>query len=160
RSGAVAIRTARPVRMNKVRPTPNATDVEEIVVTAQKREERLKDVPVPVSVINTQVLSENNQVLIRDYYTSVPGLYLLTDVVTEQTLYIRGLPAGGIVVDDIPFSATTSYLGSEYMPDIDPGDLDRIEVLRGPQGTLYGANSMGGLIKYVTKEPSPDAYSG
>ena len=55
---------------------------------------------------------------------------------------------------------STTYTSGAQVPDIDPGDLDHIEVLRGPQGTLYGANSMGGLVKYVTVDPSTMAFSG
>src|SRR5213076_2856155 len=61
-----------------------------------------------------------------------------------------------IMIDDVPFGGT----GSQQMPDLDPGDLARIEVLRGPQGTLYGASSMGGLVKFVTVDPAFDAVSG
>ena len=63
----------------------------------------------------------------------------------------------GIVVDDVPYGASAIALSA---PDIDPSDLDHIEVLRGPQGTLYGASSMGGLIKYVTIDPSTAGFSG
>src|SRR5262249_18447137 len=69
-------------------------------------------------------------------------------------------PTVGILVDDVPLGGATAYAGGDLVPDIDPGDLARIEVLRGPQGTLYGAGSMGGLLKFVTKDPSFDRYSG
>ena len=59
-----------------------------------------------------------------------------------------------MTVDDVPYGCSTDAAGGSVVPDIDPGDLARIEVLRGPQGTLYGANSMGGLVKYVTVDPS------
>ncbi len=62
-------------------------------------------------------------------------------------------------VDDVPYGSSTSFAGS-IVPDIDPSDLDRIEVLRGPQGTLYGASSMGGLLKFVTVDPSTDELTG
>src|SRR3984885_6317333 len=61
------------------------------------------------------------------------------------------------MVDDVPICCS---VGPLIVPDLDPGDLARIEVLRGPQGTLYGASSMGGLIKYVTVDPSMDGFSG
>lgn len=138
----------------------------DIVVTAEKREESLQKVPIPVSVINTDDVTEQNKVLIRDYYAEVPGLNVLPSYEDSQTLSIRGITTGafttptvGITVDDVPFGASTISLNAEIVPDIDPGDLERIEVLRGPQGTLYGANSMGGLIKYVTKRPSMEGYS-
>jgi len=141
--------------------------LEEVVVTAEKREERLQDVPVPVSVINTQQLTDAGEVLIRDYYATVPGLSYSPNIGGNSTLSIRGITTGGfgtptvgVTIDDVPFGGSTTYTSGAQVPDIDPGDLDHIEVLRGPQGTLYGANSMGGLVKYVTVDPSPKAFSG
>jgi len=141
----------------------------EIVVTAQKREQRLQDVPVPVTAIDAQTLLNNNQLRIQDYYTTVPG-FVTTPVGTSasgQFLSVRGISTGaggnptvGVTVDDIPYGASTFGGGSAFVPDLDPGDLARIEVLRGPQGTLYGASSMGGLLKFVTLDPSTDAVSG
>ena len=71
---------------------------------------------------------------------------------------MEGMPARAVTVDEVPFSVGPGTIGA--LPDIDPGDLARIEVLRGPQGTLYGASSMGGLVRYVTVDPSTDAVSG
>ena len=136
-------------------------------MTAEKREERLQDVPVPVTAINAQTLADRNQLRIQDYYTSVPGLSVTTDDLGAANLAIRGLTTGGytsstvgVVVDDVPFGASSGLVTGEEVPDIDPSDLARVEVLRGPQGTLYGASSMGGLLKFVTVDPSTDAVSG
>jgi iron complex outermembrane recepter protein len=145
--------------------------VEEIIVTAQKREERLQEVPVPVSVVSAGRLIDTNQVRIVDYYTSVPGLSVITHEGGSWAglpkLVIRGITTGGfssptvgIVVDDVPYGSQGAGSLSITAPDIDPNDLARVEVLRGPQGTLYGASSMGGLLKYVTVDPSTDAVSG
>jgi outer membrane receptor protein involved in Fe transport len=137
-----------------------------VVITAQKREERLQDVPVPVTALNGAQLADNGQVLLRDYFSSVPGLNVSPNYGGQQMPSIRGITTGGFttptvgaVVDDVPFGTSTFWAGNQ-VPDIDPGDLARIEVLRGPQGTLYGANSMGGLLKFVTVDPSTSAYSG
>ncbi len=143
--------------------------LQEVVVTAQKREERLQDVPVPVSAIAADTLVENAQLRFQDYYSSMPGLNLTTDYRGSAQLSIRGLTTGAgsgnptvaVTVDDVPFGSSSSYGGSgQPIPDLDPGDLARVEVLRGPQGTLYGASSIGGLIKYVTADPSTSAVSG
>ncbi len=138
----------------------------EVLVTAQKREERLQDVPIPVTVVNTQSLTENNQVYLKDYYTSVPGLVVTPNFVATQNLSIRGVSTGGftnptvgVTIDDVPFGGSSNNGGGNEVPDLDPSDLARIEVLRGPQGTLYGANSMGGLLKFVTIDPSTSAFS-
>lgn len=139
---------------------------EEIVVTAQKREERLKDVPMPVSVLSAKSLVDNNQVLIKDYFSTIPAFYVSPNFAGQQMLSIRGITTGGftnptvaILVDDVPFGTSTFWAGNQ-VPDIDPSDLARLEVLRGPQGTLYGVNSMSGLVKYVTIDPSTEGYSG
>lgn len=160
---ATAIAAASSVSAQAV--NNDSSDMENVVITAQKRSERLLDVPVPVTALDAEALSQNDQVLLRDYYASVPGLLLSPNVIGAQTLAIRGITTGGftiptigVMVDDSPVLSAIQPVNQ--VPEIDPGDLARVEVLRGPQGTLYGANTMGGLIKFVTKDPSPDEYSG
>jgi iron complex outermembrane receptor protein len=146
----------------------NKEQLTELVVTAQKREEHLQDVPVPVSVISTDALLASNQLRLQDYYTRVPGLSIAPNATAgAEVLSIRGVTTGGftnptvgITVDDVPYGASTYSGGNDVVPDIDPGDLARVEVLRGPQGTLYGASSLGGLLKFVTVDPSTDAITG
>jgi len=140
--------------------------LEEIIVTAQKREERLQDVPIPLTAVDTQALLGTNQLRLQDFYSTIPGLNYSPGQWGEPRIAIRGVvtsaytnPTVGIMVDDIPYGLSTNQNGGGA-PDIDPADLARIEVLRGPQGTLYGASSMGGLIKYVTLDPSTDALAG
>jgi iron complex outermembrane recepter protein len=143
-----------------------AAKLEEVVVTAQKREERLQDVPAAVSVLNTDTLTQTGQIQLRDYYDKVPGLNLSSGFYGLQNVVIRGITTGpgspsvAITVDGVPFGGSTSDTGGQQLPDIDPSDLARIEVLRGPQGALYGADSLGGVVNYVTKDPSFDAFSG
>lgn len=137
----------------------------EIVVTAQKREERVQDVPAAVSVLSTASLATNNQSRLRDFFDAVPGFQVSPSPGGggQQTLTIRGVSSGqfanptvGNMIDEVPFGAVTY----DFSPEVDPSDLQRIEILRGPQGTLYGANSMGGLVKYVTVDPSTTDISG
>jgi len=142
-------------------------DVDEVVVTAQKREERLQDVPVPITAISGDTLAENNQLELQEYYTSVPGLDVSPSIQGGQFLTIRGVTTGGfinptvaILIDDVPFGSSTQLGGAQIIPDLDPSDLARVEVLRGPQGTLYGASSLGGLVKFVTVDPSTAGFSG
>ena len=137
----------------------------EIIVTAQKKAERLQDVPVPVTALNADNLLNSNEVRLLDYYDSVPNLTVQPSTQSLTTLSIRGIGGGGsaapavaVTIDGIAFGSSGD-LGA-IIPEIDPGDLARIEVLRGPQGTLYGASSMGGLINFVTADPSVDAVSG
>jgi outer membrane receptor protein involved in Fe transport len=137
----------------------------EVVVTAEKREERLQDVPVPVTALDTDQLAANNQNRLQDYFDVVPGFIATPDSFDRSALSIRGIspiggsPTVGIVIDDVPFGLSGSQQ-TGFVPDIDPGDLARVEVLRGPQGSLYGADSMGGLVKFVTRDPAVDAVSG
>ena len=141
--------------------TPRS-QLEQITVTAQKRNERLQDVPLSVSSINPETLLQQNTLTARDYLIRAPGVSL-DEVGSGQTqLNIRGIATGygtnplvGITIDDVPFgSSVYSSLGCCILPELDPLLLDRIEVLRGPQGTLYGANALGGLVKFVTETPS------
>lgn len=146
--------------------SPGDAELEEVVVSAQKRgDERLQTVPIPISVINADALADTEQVLFKDYFSSVPGLSIDPEVNGIQNLSIRGIangggnPTVGVLVDGVPYGGSGTNGGNE-IPDIDPGDLARTEVLRGPQGTLYGDNSMGGIINFITKTPSFDESSG
>src|SRR5262245_23362293 len=138
-----------------------------MVTAAQKRgEESLKDVPVAVAVLAPDALASAQNTRIRDYYLAVPGLNAAPQVGGAQSLSIRGVTTGGLgiptvgfLIDDIPLGSTAGFGGS-LVPDIDPGNLSRIEVLRGPQGTLYGARAVGGLINYITEKPSTAAAFG
>jgi iron complex outermembrane receptor protein len=154
---------AQPQRMEPVR-------LEEVIVTAQKREEREQDVPESITVLNPNSLALNGQNSLLDYFASVPGLSLDSNSFFGGTHYltIRGISAGfnqnptvATVIDDVPVaSSVTGGAGSFTSPDLDPSDLARIEVLKGPQGTLYGADSLSGLIKYVTVDPSTTKFGG
>lgn len=153
--------------------TPNVADAQavaasgEIVVTAQKRDERLLDVPVSLTAVNTNALIAQNLVQVRDFYATVPGLSY-TGGSGQTTLALRGVttslagnPTVGVTIDDVPFGSSSALgYGGRLSPDLDPSTLERIEVLRGPQGTLYGASSLGGLLKYVTVLPSTTDWSG
>lgn len=143
-------------------------EISEIIVTAQKKLERLQDVPIPVTVLSGEVLTQSNQLRLQDYYQQVPGLAYTTDFRGAPSITIRGLSTGtgfqnptvGIVVDDVPYGSSSGLAAGGVATDIDPSDLQQVEVLRGPQGTLYGANSLGGLIKFVTIDPSTEKLTG
>jgi outer membrane receptor protein involved in Fe transport len=145
---------------------PNS--VEEVVVTAQKKSERLVDVPMAVSSVKADDLTSQNLVKLSDYVTRLPSV-VFEQAGTEaraNQIAIRGVAASGgsaatvaITVDDVPFTSATQMAQSP-LPDLDPATLASIEVLRGPQGTLYGASSLGGLLKYVTAQPDPTHFSG
>ncbi len=142
-------------------------DINEVIVTAQKRSERLQDVPVPVTAISGETLMQTHQLRLMDYFSSMPGLSVMLDDYGQPEISMRGLTTGpftnptvGIMIDGVPYGASTSQGFGGQVPDFDPSDLARIEELRGPQGTLYGAASLGGLLNYVTVDPSTDGVSG
>ncbi|MBB4087576.1 Outer membrane receptor proteins, mostly Fe transport [Sphingomonas carotinifaciens] len=135
--------------------------VADIIVTAQKRNERLIDVPLSVTQIDSDVLVSQNLTTIREFFTRIPGLQY-TGGAGQTTLAIRGVsadvggnPTVGITIDDVPFP-----VGGQIAPDLDPAILKNVAVLRGPQGTLYGASSLGGLLKFETVTPDPNKFSG
>lgn len=157
---------ASPVESNAEASTQQPS-LQEVIVTAEKRNERLQDTPVPVTVIAAATLVDTNQTRLQDYYTSIPGLDLTLDNRGSPSVSIRGLsttlygnPTVGITLDDVPYGATTASAFQWAATDFDPNELSNVEVLRGPQGTLYGASSLGGLIKYETVDPTFDGNSG
>ena len=141
-----------------------------VIVTAQRRSEELIKVAAPVTALLASDLSRQGDVKLADYAASVPGLNLISPQPGQTSIIIRGVTTGygfaispttATYIDDSPFgSATANAIGSLTSVDLDPATLQRIEVLRGPQGTLYGASAMGGLIKYVTIPPSLTRESG
>lgn len=144
------------------------SDGSQIVVTAQKRSERLLDAPQSVTAISAADLSRLNAVQFRDFANAVPALTFSTAGPGQTQLTLRGVTAGndigptvGIYVDDVPFGSSSAFANASSLA-LDAGlfDMERIEVLRGPQGTLYGASTMGGLLKYVTIQPDADNFSG
>ena len=149
-------------------PAAAATVLEEIVVTAQKRTERLLDVPVSVSAIDAAGLIANHSAGLEDYFAQVPGLAINAQTSGRLNLSIRGITTGGtstptvgVTIDDVPIGSSAGYTyAAALAADIDPSTLERVEVLRGPQGTLYGASSLGGLLRYVTRKPAFDDFSG
>ena len=163
----------RGIRLAQAEPNPTAaaiegSEIEEVVVSAQKRQERLIDVPQSVSVVSTEDLSKLGASQFRDFANTVPGLRFTTSGAGTTQLSMRGVTTGSdvnqtvaIYVDEIPYGSSTSFGRSgRYSPDGALFDLERVEVLRGPQGTLYGASSMGGLLKYVSNAPDLNETSG
>jgi iron complex outermembrane recepter protein len=139
--------------------------LEEVVVTAQKREERLKDVPMSISVLSGETLDEIAVAGISEALNRVPGVVTSTAVQGGGTqIAIRGVGASGPVfsgsspiayyLDTVPFGLVKSAVA----PDSNAYDLERVEVLRGPQGTLYGATAQNGVVRVLTKEADLDQF--
>lgn len=145
-------------------PSSDANNADDIIVTAQKRDQRLLDVPIAITAVSSDTLTTQSLNRLQDFFDRVPGLQYSGQRVSALSL--RGVTSGGatsptvaILVDDVQFGGTTNA-GQPPLPDFDASAIDRIEVLRGPQGTLYGASSLGGLIKYVLKQPDTSGFSG
>jgi iron complex outermembrane recepter protein len=136
--------------------------LEEVVVTANKRLENVQEVPSSVSVASGEQLIERGESQLTDYAAYMPGFNATNLGAPGLTsVSLRGISTGaatsavGTYIDDVPVGGSSGWeVASTSLLDMLPYDLDRIEVLRGPQGTLYGAGSMGGIIKYVLKNPS------
>lgn len=139
--------------------------IAEVIVTAQKRAEALIEVPLSISVVGGDVLERNNAVNFQDYLKLVPGLQLNQDTPGNGRLVMRGVNTGSVAatvavyVDETPFGSSTGLVnGGVLAGDFDAFDMQRIEVLRGPQGTLYGANSLAGVLKFATNPPRTDRF--
>jgi len=141
---------------NPVKAPDAGNGLGDIVVTATRKETRLQSTPVAVSVIDETFRSNQNVLTTRDLAGQIPGLYTPPTGITPltNTFFIRGIgnsdpifdPTVGIYIDDV-------YLPRAINGMSDLTDIERIEVLRGPQGTLFGANSAGGAVRYVTRTP-------
>ena len=140
-------------------------DEQDIVVTAQKREQRLIDVPQSVSVVSGDALENVQATNFSDYLKLVPGLQLNQTTAGFGRLVLRGVNTGGVAStvavyqDETTFGSSSGLVnGAILAGDFDTFDIERIEVLRGPQGTIYGASSMGGVLKYVTRKPDTSGF--
>lgn len=143
--------------------SPNQSEV--IIVTAARREQVLAEVPQSISVIGEDTLERQVARSFIDYAQLVPGFTVTQDNPGETRLILRGINTGSVgstvatYVDDTPFGASGSLSnGAILAGDFDTFDVARVEVLRGPQGTLYGSNSLGGVLKFVTNKPNTDRF--
>jgi iron complex outermembrane recepter protein len=148
--------------------TSGGAEISEIVVTASKRNELVQDVAASLTVISGAALQEQQKDQLADYLAYTPGVTVSTSGSAGQSsVTIRGIsPIGGTskvatYIDEAPLGSSGIWAQSSGLTlDLLPFDLDRIEVLRGPQGTLYGASSMGGLLKYVLTTPDTQKFTG
>lgn len=136
--------------------------IDKVVVTAQKREQAAIDVPASVTAVRAEQLAREGKVRLEDYVAQIPGLSLSSFRPGFTQVTLRGITTGvtqsasttAFYIDEAPIGSVNAYAaGSAVTPDLDPAELQRVEVLKGPQGTLYGAGAMGGLLRYVTAPP-------
>jgi iron complex outermembrane receptor protein len=146
--------------------TEEQDDNGEIVVTAQKREENLQDVPISITALGTQKLDDLNITDFKEYSVMLPSLSFQTLQPGVTTVYMRGvasggdgnhsgsLPSVGVYLDEQPVTTIGGTL------DVHVYDVARIESLAGPQGTLYGASSQAGTIRIITNKPDTTSFYG
>ena len=143
------------------------TLIEEITVTATKRESTLQDVPFSVNAMSQEDIQRSGAQTLEDLSKSVAGLTIQNLGPGQSQVAIRGVSAGQIVRDQPGVKEQVGvYLDesiislSLFTPDLDLYDLNRVETLRGPQGTLFGSGSIGGTIRYITNQPNLDVLEG
>ncbi|MEY2854743.1 MAG: hypothetical protein RL030_1875 [Pseudomonadota bacterium] len=154
-SGALLVPFA--VQAQAVEASSN-TQLDEVVVTAQKRSERLQDVPISVSALSGEALENSGIRNMQDLGLVVPSLSIASAVGFTIT-YLRGVGSTAIgpgievpisiYLDGVYYASTTSSM-------FDLSNIERVEVLKGPQGTLFGRNATGGLIQVITRDPTQD----
>jgi iron complex outermembrane recepter protein len=144
-----------------------SSDIQEVVVTAERRSEPLQEVPIAVTAVSANQMEQLNVRTAQDLMQAVPSLQVATQTAGNGSgsavYFIRGVgqerqgngsePAVGIYVDDF-------YYPTLYGSDFNIIDLDQVEVLRGPQGTLFGRNTIGGAIRYTTKNAELNQFDG
>jgi len=143
----------------------SSSSIETVTVTAEKRTEQVKNVPMSISVIGQDELNKLNIRSYEDLMNNVPGLSVTEASPTHPVLVLRGINAGGdgstvgTYFDETPYGSSNALAnGSDTAPNLDTFDMQRVEVLRGPQGTLYGAGAEGGLIKFVSNAPDTSGF--
>lgn len=137
----------------------NAMVLEEIIVTAQKREEKLNRVPISITALSQAHLEQIGAKDLSGFAREVPGLSVQPATNGgAPSIVIRGISSAagdatvGVYIDDTPVQAPKSSFSADPNPKL--FDIERVEVLRGPQGTLYGASSEGGTVRFITPKPS------
>ena len=148
-------------------PAKGENELGEIVVTAEKRESTVQATPISISALNAEELTTQNVFSVEDLAGAVPGVSMRTAGPGQTEYEMRGLTSAGgsaatvgFYLDEIPLSASAVALNGRTVIDADLFDLGHVEVLRGPQGTLYGAGSMGGTIKLVPNAPKLGVFEG
>ena len=145
----------------------NSYDGNEIIVTATKRDASLQDVPFSINAQTEQAIERANAGTIEDLSRNVAGLTVQNLGPGQSQVSVRGVSAGQIARDQPGVKEQVGvYLDesvvslSLFTPDLDLFDLNRVETLRGPQGTLFGSGSVGGTLRYITNQPTTDRVEG
>jgi outer membrane receptor protein involved in Fe transport len=142
--------------------------LETVIVTGNRRREPVREVPLSVGTVSSEELERTGARHLTDYLENLAGVNVDSGVGGRglQQVTMRGITVGGDInpptstyLDDVAFGGSTQW-GAKLSLDLAMLDLNHIEVYRGPQGTLYGANALGGVLKYVFNEPDSTAFEG
>ena len=136
---------------------------QDIIVTANRRSESVLNVPEQVTALTGEDLSRRNTRSLDEFASFVPGLTIQSNTPGSNLIVVRGVTTGSqqtnavsAYLDDVPLNSSSGFAQGQRQLSINAFDLDRVEVLSGPQGTLYGASSLGGTIRYITAKPQLD----
>ncbi|MDT0510108.1 TonB-dependent receptor domain-containing protein [Novosphingobium sp. MMS21-SN21R] len=160
--GLAGIAWATPVAAQSAEPESSNQGLSEIIVTAQRREENLQKAALPVSAVAGDVLTQQSITQATDITRLVPSLQIAPAASFTQ-IYLRGVGtfgANAFAEQGVAFNLDGVYLSRPAAPAALFYDLERIEVLKGPQGTLYGRNATGGAVNLITKRPTLGNASG
>jgi iron complex outermembrane recepter protein len=154
-------------------PSPSSSGLEQVVVTATRREESVQNVPISMSALSQKAIEDLHVQNFNDLESVVPGLVFSTPTFSQPNgqndIAIRGIFSGGtdfaptvqVYIDETPIEehiVGVAGVYANFSPDM--FDLDRVEVLRGPQGTLFGSSAMGGAVRFITPQPGLTEVSG
>lgn len=139
--------------------------IEELIVTANKRAQSIQDVPLSISAFSSEDIEKKNLVDMDDYLTTLPGVNMIDMGAGRNSIFIRGVAADpqfedrtvGVYFGEVPVSALSLENGAANLKMV---DISRVEVLRGPQGTLYGSGSMGGTVRVIPNNPDLSDLGG
>jgi iron complex outermembrane recepter protein len=153
---------------NSLAGAADTSQISEIIVTATRRDERLQDVPEQISALSGATLDQLQARSLADFAAFTPGVSFQTSTPATNRVVIRGITTGGtqlnsaigLYLDDVPIGSSTPFGAGALASNLGLFDLQRVEVLNGPQGTLFGANALGGALRYITAAPSPTDLSG
>jgi iron complex outermembrane recepter protein len=165
-AGATAPIAAQQAQSNASNSTGVNAVLTEIVVTAEKRTSTVQDTPISMTAMTGDLMQQEGISSLTGVIAAVPGISVRTAGPGQTELEMRGMsssggaaPTVGFYLDDYPLTPPAAALNGKVVVDPDLYDLNRVEVLRGPQGTLYGSGSMGGTVKLVTNAPQLNDFA-
>ena len=139
--------------------------LEEVVVTAEKRSSTVQKTPESIAALSGEALQDKGVTSLASLVQGTPGLSLKSEGPSQTEIEMRGMTSSGgnsatvgFYLDDVPLSGPASAQNGHVVIDPDLYDLNRIEILRGPQGTLFGSGSMGGTVRLITNQPDPSGF--